>query len=71
MLNGSTRMSNPSLGEVAGNFDRLHDKEPELLQDERFDSKRAGIRLLGRDMAKYIRLPLSVHTPLLLIAQER
>jgi predicted nucleotidyltransferase len=38
--------------EDAGNFDRLYDKEPELLQEEKFDSKLAGIRLLGRDMAK-------------------
>jgi predicted nucleotidyltransferase len=38
--------------EDAGNFDRLFDKEPELLQEENFDTKIAGIRLLGRDMAK-------------------
>jgi predicted nucleotidyltransferase len=38
--------------EDAGNFDRLYDKEPELLQEEQFDARLAGIRLLGRDMAK-------------------
>jgi predicted nucleotidyltransferase len=36
----------------AGNFDRLYDEEPELLQEEKFDLKLAGIRLLGRDMAR-------------------
>jgi predicted nucleotidyltransferase len=38
--------------EDAGNFDRLYDQEFDLLQDEKFDTKLAGIRLLGRDMAK-------------------
>lgn len=38
--------------EDAGNFDRLYDKEPELLREEQFDPRLAGIRLLGRDMAK-------------------
>jgi len=54
MLNGSNKMSNPSLDEVAGNFDRLYDEEPELPQEERFDSKLARIGLLGRDMAKCV-----------------
>lgn len=36
----------------AGNFDRLFDKEQELLEEENFDVINAGIRLLGRDMAK-------------------
>lgn len=36
----------------AGNFDRLYDKEQELLEEENFDVINAGIRLLGRDMAK-------------------
>ncbi len=35
----------------AGNFDRLYDEEQELLQEEDFDTRLAGIRLLGRDMA--------------------
>ncbi len=38
--------------EGAGNFDRLYDKEQKLLQEEHFDTRHAGIRLLGRDMAK-------------------
>ena len=37
--------------EQAGNFDRLYDEEQELLQEEDFDTRLAGIRLLGRDMA--------------------
>ena len=36
----------------AGNTDRLYELEPELLEDSSFDTKEAGIRLLGRDMAK-------------------
>jgi predicted nucleotidyltransferase len=35
-----------------GNFDRLYDKEQDLLQEEKFDLRLAGIRLLGRDVAK-------------------
>lgn len=35
-----------------GNKDRLFDNEEELLQEEKFDTKHAGIRLLGRDMAE-------------------
>jgi predicted nucleotidyltransferase len=38
--------------EDAGNSDRLFNKEPELLQEEKFDVELAGIRLLGRDMAQ-------------------
>ena len=38
--------------EDTGNFERLYEKELELLQEEKFDTKFAGIRLLGRDMAK-------------------
>ncbi len=38
--------------EKAGNFDRLYDKEQDLLQEENFDARRSSIRLLGRDMAK-------------------
>lgn len=38
--------------EEAGNTDRLYDKEQALLQEEHFDTRHAGIRLLGRDMAK-------------------
>jgi predicted nucleotidyltransferase len=38
--------------EEAGNFDRLYDKEQDLLQEEKSDARHAGIRLLGRDMAK-------------------
>lgn len=34
----------------AGNIDRLFDEEPQLLEEEGFDTKMAGIRLLGRDM---------------------
>lgn len=36
----------------AGIEDRLYDSEAELLKEERFDNELAGIRLLGRDMAK-------------------
>lgn len=32
--------------------DRLYDIEPALLEDSGFDTREAGIRLLGRDMAK-------------------
>jgi len=32
--------------------DRLYEDEPILLEEEKFDIERAGIRLLGRDMAK-------------------
>lgn len=38
--------------EEAGNFDRLYDKEQNLLREENFDTRDASIRLLGRDMAK-------------------
>ena len=38
--------------EEAGNVDRLYDEEQDLLQEEHFDTNHAGIRLLGRDMAK-------------------
>lgn len=38
--------------EEAGNFERLYEEEQELLQEENFDTKLAGIRLLGRDMAR-------------------
>jgi predicted nucleotidyltransferase len=40
--------------EEAGNVDRLYDKEQALLQEEHFDMRHAGIRLLGRDMAKIV-----------------
>lgn len=36
----------------AGNFERLYDNELQLLVSEKFDDKIAGIRILGRDMAK-------------------
>jgi predicted nucleotidyltransferase len=35
----------------AGNTDRLYEKEHALLEEEGFDNRLAGIRLLGRDMA--------------------
>lgn len=38
--------------EDAGNFERLYDKEQDLIQEEKFDTRHASIRLLGRDMAK-------------------
>ena len=38
--------------EEAGNFDRLYNSEQDLLQEEKFDTRHASIRLLGRDMAK-------------------
>jgi len=38
--------------EDAGNFDRLYEEEQNLLQEENFDTRLAGIRLLGRDMAR-------------------
>ena len=37
--------------EEAGNSDRLYEKEQSLLEEEGFDTRYAGIRLLGRDMA--------------------
>jgi predicted nucleotidyltransferase len=39
----------------AGNEERLYGKETELLQAEGFDPVMAGIRLLGRDIAKMVR----------------
>lgn len=38
--------------EEAGNFERLYEEEQELLQEENFDTRLAGIRLLGRDMVR-------------------
>ena len=38
--------------EEAGNSDRLYEEDLPLLQEEGFDTKLAGTRLLGRDMAK-------------------
>jgi predicted nucleotidyltransferase len=38
--------------EEAGNTERLYDEDLSLLQEENFDTKMAGTRLLGRDMAK-------------------
>ena len=38
--------------EFAGNLDRLYTEENELLQDEGFETNKAGIRLLGQDMAR-------------------
>jgi predicted nucleotidyltransferase len=38
--------------ENAGNFDRLYEEEPVLLEEEEFDTTLAGIRLLGRDMGR-------------------
>jgi predicted nucleotidyltransferase len=38
--------------EEAGNSERLFGEELPLLQEEDFDARMAGIRLLGRDMAK-------------------
>lgn len=38
--------------EDAGNMDRLYEKEHALLEEEGFDNRLAGIRLLGRDMAR-------------------
>ncbi|MBU4120728.1 MAG: nucleotidyl transferase AbiEii/AbiGii toxin family protein [Proteobacteria bacterium] len=35
----------------AGNLERLYDRERNLLAEEAFDTRLAGIRLLGRDMA--------------------
>jgi len=40
--------------EQAGNFDRLYDKELNLLEEEGFDTQLASIRLLGRDMAMIV-----------------
>src|SRR3990172_700430 len=36
----------------AGNEERLYEKEVSLLEEEGFDIRLAGIRLLGRDMAR-------------------
>ena len=38
--------------EEAGNSDRLYGEDLMLLQEEGFDTRLAGARLLGRDMAK-------------------
>ena len=38
--------------EEAGNSERLYEEESPLLQEEDFDAGTAGVRLLGRDMAK-------------------
>ena len=38
--------------EEAGNSERLYEEDLPLLQEEGFDTKLAGIRLLGRDMGK-------------------
>jgi len=38
----------------AGNQDRLYEKETELLQEEAFDPVKAGIRLLGQDIAAIV-----------------
>ena len=38
--------------EGAGNSERLYEEDLSLLQEEGFDTKLAGIRLLGRDMTK-------------------
>lgn len=38
--------------EEAGNSERLYEGELPILQEEDFDARMAGIRLLGRDMAK-------------------
>lgn len=38
--------------EGAGNTERLYGKEQEILIEESFDTEAAGVRLLGRDMAK-------------------
>jgi len=38
--------------QLAGIEDRLYDQEASLLVEEEFDNERAGIRLLGRDMAR-------------------
>jgi predicted nucleotidyltransferase len=35
----------------AGNIDRLYEMEPSLLEDSGFETREAGVRLLGRDMA--------------------
>jgi len=37
--------------EEAGNLERLFEIEPALMEEENFDARIAGIRLLGRDMA--------------------
>jgi predicted nucleotidyltransferase len=38
--------------EEAGNLDRLYEEEQSLLKKEDFDTQLAGIRLLGRDLAR-------------------
>lgn len=38
----------------AGNFERIPDEMPELLNSDEFDYAMAGARLLGRDMAKIL-----------------
>jgi predicted nucleotidyltransferase len=38
--------------ELAGGRERLYEEQQSLLKEEEFDTRRASIRLLGRDMAK-------------------
>jgi predicted nucleotidyltransferase len=38
--------------EFAGNIDRLYSEESKMLEEEGFETKKAAIRLLGRDMAR-------------------
>jgi predicted nucleotidyltransferase len=38
--------------ELAGNIDRLYSEESNMLEEEGFETKKAAIRLLGRDMAR-------------------
>ena len=40
--------------EYAGNFDRLYGSEIKLLESEGYDNRIAGVRLLGKDIAKIV-----------------
>ena len=56
--------------EEAGNFDRLYEKEQNLLEEEHFDTRHASIRLLGRDMA-IMADPYTLDTVRMILDEER
>ncbi|OHE23009.1 MAG: hypothetical protein A2X92_09750 [Syntrophus sp. GWC2_56_31] len=55
--------------EDAGNLERLYEQERDLLEEEAFDTRLAGIRLLGRDMAR-IAVPDTVVTITVILEAE-
>ena len=56
--------------EEAGNFDRLYEKEQNLLEEEHFDTRHSSIRLLGRDMA-IMADPYTLDTVRMILDEER